>query len=41
MLHDLNASDYLFAGVVFFIFIAAVAALVYVGWRISKHKDGE
>ena len=38
-MHDLGGSDLLFAAVVFFIFIAAVVGLVYVGWRVSKQKD--
>jgi len=34
----LSFSDYLFAGVVLFIFIAVIVVLIYVGW-ISSHKD--
>ena len=39
MSYGLGPFDYLFAGVVLFIFIAAIIVLVYVGWRISAQKD--
>jgi hypothetical protein len=39
MLDGLSSSDYLFAGVTFFVFVATIVVLVYMGWRTSTRKN--
>jgi len=41
MVYGLTTSDYIFAAVVFLIFIVAVVVLVFVAWKSSKQKGGQ